>query len=141
MLNIKYKYSPENISWAQVVELFGLVGWGTRVETEIKAAFEQSTYCCFALDGDNLVGFGRTVDDGQYYALIVDLVIHPDYQKQGIGSQLLELLKKELSSYLFVTLSAAPGKHGFYLKQEWKKQSSAFIWPRNSQQEKEHCEE
>ena len=139
MSNIKFKSQLAQINWTQIVKLFELVGWSTRTEIEIKSAFGQSSYCCFAMDGDQLVGFGRTVDDGQYYALIVDLVIHPNYQKQGIGSQLLDYLKNRLSSYLFVTLTAAPGKDGFYIKKNWKRQRSAFIWPQNLKQKKEHC--
>ena len=69
-----------------------LVG-GNRNPEDIKSAFERSSFVRFAYSNNILVGFGRTVDDGKYYALIVDLVIHPDFQNQDIGTNILVFLK------------------------------------------------
>ena len=125
-------------AWPKLSELFEEVGWGRRPPDEVRAAFENSTYCRFAFEGEELVGFGRTVDDGRYYGLIVDLVVAPDFQGQGIGSRLLAELRDCLASYEFCTLTAAPGKGGFYLGQGWSRQSSSFIWPKDSEQESKH---
>jgi aralkylamine N-acetyltransferase len=85
------------------------------------------------------VGVGRTLDDGRYYALIVDLAIVPEFQGQGIGSRILAELKDEFSDYLFVTLTAAVGKEEFYSKQGWAHQKSAFMAPRSEQQRQNHA--
>ncbi len=122
------------IEWVRVAELFSLVGWGTRNPEEIKTAFHKSSFVRFAYADDLLVGFGRTVDDGQYYALIVDLVVHPDYQRQGIGRHILHDLEKSLTTYAFTTLTSVPGKELFYERQGWLKQTTSFIWPRSEKQ-------
>ncbi len=99
----------------------------------------ESSHVRIVRDGSNIVAFGRTVDDGKYYALIVDLVVDPVYQGRGIGKKILAELCDELKDFYFTTLTAVPGKDNFYLKQGWKRQTSAFLWSRSSKQENEHA--
>ena len=66
---------------------------------ELRHAFQTSTYVRIAYDNEKIVGFGRTVDDGQYYALIVDLLVDPEYQRKGIGSTILKELGKDLDGF------------------------------------------
>lgn len=42
--------------------------------------------------GDRLIGFARATSDGVYRATIWDVMVHPDYQGQGIGRKLVETL-------------------------------------------------
>ena len=98
----------------------------------------ESSYVRIAIDGSNIIGFGRTVDDGKYYAIIADLVVDPMYQNKKIGKKILDELCEDLRNYKFTTLTAAVGKDKFYLKQGWKRQKSAFLWPRSPKQENEH---
>jgi GNAT superfamily N-acetyltransferase len=137
-MNIEFNSDIRTLNWLRVSELFSLVGWGVRSPDEIKSAFEKSSFVRFAYSNNVLVGFGRTVDDGRYYALIVDLVIHPDFQNKGIGSNILLYLKDSLEDYKFTTLTSAVGKELFYEKQAWKKQVTSFIWPRSEKQRKEN---
>lgn len=76
----------------------------------------------------------------KYYDLLVDIVIHPDYQSRGIGKKVVNEILKQLNGYNFITLTAAPNKDEFYKKLGWKKQKSAFIFPRDEKQMSEHCE-
>src|SRR5690606_36304609 len=119
-------------------EIISLVGWGNRNAEDIKSAFESSSYVSFAYSNGVIVRFGRTVDDGKYYALIVDLVIHPDFQGKGIGKNILSYLTNSLEGYAFTTLTSAVGKESFYLKQGWQKQKTSFIWPRSEKQRQEN---
>ena len=136
---IIFKNDLTGTSWEEIAEVFELVGWGTRDPKEIRCAFEKSSHVRIVRDKNRIVGFGRTVDDGRYYALIVDLVVHPNYQGSGIGRTLLKELKDELSGYEFTTLTAAPGKYEFYTMQGWRRQSSSFIWPRSELQMAQHA--
>jgi len=140
-MEIHYTTSTEGVTWERVSEVFAAVGWGKRDPAELRQAFERSSFVRFAYDGDKIVGFGRTMDDGRFYGLIVDLVVDPVYQGKGIGSRILRELREAMSGYIFVTLTAAPGKHQFYVKQGWKRQTSAFIWPRNEKQAREYAQE
>ncbi len=133
--------SPEIIDWKAVVGLFKKVQWGRREPSEIREAFQKSSYCCFVLHKEELIAMGRTIDDGRYYAMLVDIAVDPEFQNQGIGKEIVQRLKDHLSGYKFITLSAAAGKHGFYEKIGWKRQNSAFIFPVNDQQAKDHSEQ
>ncbi len=138
---IKFQLNPNlsKIDWKRVAELFEIVGWGIRDKREIEISFKKSSITYFAIEKNEIIGFGRTVDDGKYYALIVDIVVHPDYQLQGIGKTLVTEIKNKLVGYEFITLTAAPNKNEFYDKLGWRKQKSSYIWPKDKKQHDEHC--
>lgn len=46
-----------------------------------------------AYDENRLVGCLRILTDGYYFGTITELLVLPQYQKQGIGSKLLQLEK------------------------------------------------
>ncbi len=137
-MEINYKFTTEKIDWLEVSKVFQIVGWGNRNPDELKSAFSNSSFVQFAHDNEKIIGFGRTVDDGKYYALIVDLIVIPEYQGKGIGSRILSDLKDQLNDFYFTTLTSAVGKEKFYSKQGWEKQKTAFIWPRSKKQKSEH---
>ena len=134
-MNIRYVVSLDGVVWERISGIFDAVGWGTRSPTELEQAFQTSTYVRIAYDNEKIVGFGRTVDDGRYYALIVDLLVDPEYQRKGIGTTILRQLRDDLDGYIFTSLTATIGKELFYQKQGWKKQISAYFWPRSKKQE------
>ncbi len=139
---ITFELNPklDLVNWKKISELFRLVNWGERELKEIEKSFRKSSVTCFVKDENEIIGFGRTVDDGKYYALLVDIVIHPNYQSKGIGKSIVNELRNRLDGYDFITLTAAPNKEGFYQKLGWKKQKSAYIFPKDEKQIYEHCE-
>lgn len=136
-MNIQYRNTFEGLDWNQVSKIFELIGWGKRPPEKVKAAFEKSSFKRFAYVDGKLVGMGRTVDDGLYYAWVVDLAVLPEYQGLGIGSYILKELEKDLEPFISTMLTAAPGKSGFYEKLGWLKQSAAYIWPRSENQKRD----
>lgn len=44
---------------------------------------------CCVLEDKKVFGFGRTVDNSKFYALLLDIVIRSGYQGKGIGKKLL----------------------------------------------------
>jgi hypothetical protein len=135
---MKSVYSIEHVDWKSVATLFAEVGWGQRDPMEIHAAFQKSSHVIFIYEADELIAFGRTMDDGCYYALLVDVVVKPGRQKSGLGRKVVTYLKDQLASYKFITLTAAPGKEEFYLKLGWQRQSTALIWPVSETQREQH---
>ena len=138
-----YKINDEldSVDWTRVCELFAKVAWRKRTEIEISKAFKQSSWTIFVYEGDLLIAFGRTVDDGRYYAMLADVVVDPDYQGNGLGRYLVNTLKEKLGeNYHFVNLTAAPGKGEFYKALGWKKQSTSYIWPQGPKQLRQHTD-
>jgi hypothetical protein len=123
-----------------VADLFAEVGWGQRDPAQIRAAFEKSSHVMFIYEGGELLAFGRTVDDGVFIGMLVDVVVKPSRQQSGLGREIVTYLREKLAGYKWITLSAAPGKDEFYLKLGWLRQSSAMIWPVSEQQRELHAQ-
>lgn len=136
---MKKRYSTQNVDWKAVAALFAEVGWGERQPEQIRAAFEKSSHVIFVYEGADLVAFGRTMDDGCYYAMLVDVVVKPSCQGRGLGREIVDHLREQLAGYKFVTLTAAVGKDDFYRKLGWSRQKSAMIWPMSEQQRAAHA--
>ena len=123
------------VCWEDVVSLFEAVGWGKRDRHEVQAAFGRSTFKAFAFARDELIGFGRTIDDGRFYASIVDVVVAPAHQRRGVGRAVVEDLQSRLQGFLSVTLTAAPAVQPFYRCLGWHHQDTAMILPRSKEQQ------
>jgi GNAT superfamily N-acetyltransferase len=132
-------YNTHHVNWNTVAALFAEVGWGERQPEQIRAAFEKSSYVMFIYEAGELVALGRTMDDGCYYAMLVDVVVKPSFQGKGLGSEIVGYLREQLVGYRFVTLTAAVGKDDFYLKLGWLRQKSAMIWPMSGLQREAHA--
>ena len=118
------------ISWIDVADLFARVGWDARDPEDVRRAFARSSLKVFAFENDELIGFGRTIDDGQFYATVVDVVVSPAHQRKGVGRAIVEDLQSRLQSFLVVTLIAAPDVQPFYEKLGWHKASTGMLHPR-----------
>jgi len=132
----------ENIPWAQACELIRLVGWSERSTDSMVRIFTKASHVAFVWYEDELIGFGRTTDDGCYFAMIDDVVVHPRYQRKGIGTRIVADLRDRLldDGFLFVSLTAGKAQHAFYEKLGWKKQTTAFVWPRDTEQARKHTD-
>jgi GNAT superfamily N-acetyltransferase len=129
------------VSWERIVELFKAVGWGERKPEDVRDSFAGSTFKAFAFDGEKLIGFGRTIDDGRFYATVVDVVVDPSHQRKGIGRAIVEDIQDRLEGFLVVTLTATPQVQPFYRKLGWRNQTTAMIRPRNPEQARLNCAE
>ena len=65
---------------------------------------------------ERLVGIARTLTDFTYVAYLADLAVDRDYQRLGIGKQLIQETKQRLGSECMIVLLAAPKAHGYYSK-------------------------
>jgi len=107
-------------------DLFNTTGWNVEYNftiTDLEKAIKNSWYSLSVFNSEKLIGFGRVIADGVYHALIVDLIVHPDYQGKGIGSMLLERLVKKCEDNKIrdVQLFAATDKYEFYEKHNFEK--------------------
>lgn len=68
--------------------------WLGHYDIERARAALSKTINITAYDRDKLVGCLRILTDGYYFGTITELLVLPEYQKQGIGSRLLQLARK-----------------------------------------------
>ena len=75
-----------------LVALYSSVGWTnyTNNPTMLEEAVEASLWQLAVFDEEALVAYIRLVGDGHSVLLVQDLLVRPDYQRQGIGRKLLK---------------------------------------------------
>ena len=101
------------------------VGWEDFMNFEVaETSLRNSIHCITVMVNEQIVGMGRIVGDGAIYFYIQDIVVHPDYQKHGIGKEIMKTLVKYLNTHApdkaFVGLFASQGKGPFYEKYNFK---------------------
>ena len=115
-----YKYN-ENISAKVLSDLRESVGWN-RMEEEYENPL-MTSYCHITVyENDELIGYIDCVSNGVTDAYIQDLMVHPDYQGKGVGTDLMNKMishLKEKSIYMISVVfeeSLKPfyNKFGFY---------------------------
>ncbi|OQY05111.1 MAG: hypothetical protein B6I20_01790 [Bacteroidetes bacterium 4572_117] len=99
--------------------LFESTGWNKEYKLDKEQVFKtllNSWFLVSAYKEEKLVGFGRVISDGVMHALILDMIILPEFQRNGIGSVILAKLKEKCVSHnIFdIQLFSAKGKAGFY---------------------------
>ncbi len=107
-----------NISPEQAIDLYTRPTLGERrpisnVET-FGAMLAHANPTISAWDGEELVGISRSLTDFAYVAYLADLAVDEQYQRQGIGKQLIEETKKRLGASCMIVLLAAPKANTYY---------------------------
>ena len=116
-MNITYS-SIAKISADQAIDLYIRSALGERRPIHKRQAFENmyqhANLIISAWDGDKLVGVSRSLTDFSYVAYLSDLAVDVQYQKQGIGKQLIEKTKSDLEPECMLVLLAAPKAREYY---------------------------
>lgn len=73
-----------------LVDLYQSVGWTeyTKDPHLLAEAVESSLFVVTAHANGRLIGLARAVGDGLTIVYLQDILVHPDYQRQGIGREL-----------------------------------------------------
>ncbi len=74
-----------------ITGLYEAVGWVNYTVSAglLKESYERSLCVLGAYCGERLIGIIRAVGDGVSVILIQDLIVHPEYQRHGVGTRLL----------------------------------------------------
>ena len=111
----------DTLTLKEYKELIDLLGWKKASDRLIEISLKNSMTEKYVIDNE-IIGMARLVTDGGYAGLIMDVIVKPDYQSQGIGTKminrLLERVKENLEEgeEVMLQLLAAPGKIDFYKK-------------------------
>ena len=89
---------------------------------QARKGLENSLYTLVAFLDGKPVGMGRIVGDGAIICYVQDLIIRPEYQREGIGGMILEKLKSFVmqegfpGTMMMFDLMCATGREEFYKK-------------------------
>ncbi len=116
-MNILFQTKPP--AKEQYYSLFETTGWNREYRAtaeDLARAVANSQFVVAAYDNGNLVGVGRVLTDGVLHAMIYELIVHPGYQGQGIGTQILQRLIQWCHELHIrdIQLFCASGKRSFY---------------------------
>jgi predicted N-acetyltransferase YhbS len=114
---IKYRDNA-NITAEQAIDLYKRSTLGERrpvhnVQT-FEAMLQNANLTVTAWDGEKLVGISRSLTDFAYVAYLADLAVDEEYQRSGIGKQLIEETKVRLGPECMIVLLAAPKANEYY---------------------------
>lgn len=115
------EYIENALHYEDYCKLRESVEWLPYAKEQTQKALANSLYTVIAVDDNQTIGMGRLIGDGVYY-VIVDIVVHPNYQKQGVGSKIVNMLIEYIEKATpiggrsSVQLIAVKGKEAFYEK-------------------------
>lgn len=90
-MDIKY-FNNKEILPEELHALADTQGWGDSRPIERNTrAIKGSIFIASARHGKRLIGILRLAGDSAYCLHIADFIVHPEYQRQGIGTKLLEM--------------------------------------------------
>ena len=98
------------------------VGWGKRENKIVAEALKNTLYSLCVYEEDKLVGYGRILGDKTIFLYIHDIIVIPEYQGQGIGTEIMINLLNRINEYKKVNpdirtyLGASKGRESFYEK-------------------------
>jgi ribosomal protein S18 acetylase RimI-like enzyme len=120
---------------SQLLRLFHQAPWAKdRALDDAKDMLRHTDVALCAWDDDQLVGFGRVLTDFVYRATIWDVIVDKAYQKQGIGTEIVQRilnhprLKKVELFWLCTRMPGFYEKLGFSSKEQ-----TGMVWSRSKQ--------
>jgi ribosomal protein S18 acetylase RimI-like enzyme len=93
---------------------------------------EHANLTITAWDGDKLVGISRSLTDFSYCCYLSDLAVDREYQRQGIGQELVRRTQETLGDEVMILLLASPEAMEYYPHIGFEKLNNAFHIPRKN---------
>lgn len=129
-MDIEYR-TEKDLPCEELYQLFLAVGWATEETTtpemlkKFNIGFIDSTFVFSAWIDGKLVGCVRVLSDLHFRSIILDLAVLPEYQKKGIGTELVQRCRNVCkgSEWLVQTDKAKP----FYEKIGFKENKDYFL--------------
>ena len=116
---LKYNNS---LSAKEYCELRSSVAWQPIIVEQAQSGLNASDFIIACRDDDNIVGCARIFWDKGYIAYLADVMVKPEYQKQGIGKKLVSECIAYIDNQLKdgwrikIVIVSAKGKEQFYEK-------------------------
>lgn len=108
------------------------VDWKPLTMGQAERGLAHTAFVMVARDGEKAVGMGRMLFDFGYTAYLGDVIVRPEYQGMGIGTEIVNLLLEKTMNAAYkgdkimFLLGAAKGKEAFYKKFGFKERPNDF---------------
>ena len=114
------------LSTTEYCQLRCAVGWQAIAEEQAQSGLAHSDFIIACRDDDQIVGCARVFWDKGYIAYLADVMVKPEYQKQGIGKRMvgecISFIDRQLKDgwRIKIVIVSAKGKEPFYEKLGFK---------------------
>ena len=125
-MSLSWSDSSEALDWHELEALYRVAPLGQKNAADLRTAFGNSRFMCFARDGGSLVGVGRVLADGVDCAYVCDVAVLPSHQGTGLGKQIVARLVALSAGHKKIILYAVPGKERFYEKFGFRRMRTAM---------------
>ena len=117
-INVKTEIVP---TLEELQSLYEAVQWSSAKKPEqLYKAMQNSHTVVTAYYKEELIGLANAISDGALVVYFPHLLIHPDYQRKGIGKRLIEVLLKKYEGFHQQVLIADNNAVNFYTKNGFK---------------------
>ena len=97
-MNLHYQQEPPTVD--EYLALREAVKFSPRSRQAAETGLPGSSWAITAREGGKAVGMARLVGDGGCSFLVVDVIVHPEYQGRGIGTEMMRQMDEWIDSNL-----------------------------------------
>jgi ribosomal protein S18 acetylase RimI-like enzyme len=123
------EYQPEaSLDAQELAGVFIRSGINRPVDdlARLQQMIDKADLLVTARDGGKLVGVARSLTDFCFACYLSDLAVDKDYQRQGIGKELVRRTRAAISDSTVLLLIAAPAAADYYGKIGFEKMDRAW---------------
>jgi len=126
---------PKSVRPAEAAALYVELGWGTEKEYSAARMRRSLAGCDIVVSARNeageLVGIARALSDFAIDTKILDMVIAPEYQRQGIGIAMMRKIESRARGTA-IYFETEPKNFAFAKKCGYKKRPGLAVWVKNT---------
>ena len=105
----------EQLAAEEVIELYRANRWSSaEVPNKLLAGLLNSDALVVAKHRGRLIGLGNAISDGHLVVYYPHLLVHPDYQGQGVGKKIMQLMQTKYHAFHQQMLTADSDAVAFY---------------------------
>jgi GNAT superfamily N-acetyltransferase len=90
-----------DLDFEDVITIYLKNGWGKQKSdystANLMEAFANTAFVATAYQKKRLAGWARAMSDGVTNTWIMEIVIDPDFQRKGLGTKMVDLIKRKYS--------------------------------------------
>ena len=105
----------ERVEKDEILDLYRSMHWSSAEKPELLIAALNNSHSLVtaSIDG-RLIGLCNAISDGYLVVYYPHMIVHPDYQRQGIGRKMMELMKGKYGDFHQQMIVADGGSVEFY---------------------------
>lgn len=133
--DIRISSDARSVGAEEAAALYIELGWGTP-RSYSAARMKRSLGNCDIVvsarnDAGELVGIARALSDLSIDTKILDMVIAPEYQRQGVGMKMMKKIES-IAKGTAIYFETEPKNFGFAKKCGYKKRPGLAVWVKNT---------